>query len=463
MNTVFNPYFLVLSLLTGLLLVFGLDLPAFEWDESRNGINALEMLASGDYLNLRYAGDYDTWNAKPPLFIWFQAASISLLGKSVLALRLPTYCFVCVFVLYLFAELRRLTSDRQAFFAILVLLSISGFIGPHVALTGDFDVLFTLMSTAAFISVFRYAQALTFRNAIIMAAFFGLAFLTKGFAVLLPLGCAFIFLLLFYRKALFSRYSVLAACMFSVFPIAWYSIVHFFGAKAINDAGETSSSVSFWHDIIERFTNTGAANTGDKLAAHYVYIFEYLDTRVDYYYILVYLGILLFGYFVFRKRISKKWLHDRPILLLSLSVVLPVSVFACLGHNINYWYLTPMLPFLAILVSYVMEFIWQQNRIFKIGLVLFIVFNLVNRLYEMRKLNHELPQLIQEIDDRYIFMSSLNVQAHLPQDELLYLYLRADTISFDPTLNTQYKVLPKLEQQDGQAVYAEGSSTFLTD
>jgi hypothetical protein len=42
-----------------------------EWDESRNGVNAYEMMFNKNYLTLYFEKSIDTWNAKPPLFTWF--------------------------------------------------------------------------------------------------------------------------------------------------------------------------------------------------------------------------------------------------------------------------------------------------------------------------------------------------------------------------------------------------------
>ena len=41
-----------------------------DWDESRHGINAIEMLQNGDWVNLHFKGQPDDWNIKPPLTIW---------------------------------------------------------------------------------------------------------------------------------------------------------------------------------------------------------------------------------------------------------------------------------------------------------------------------------------------------------------------------------------------------------
>lgn len=59
------------------------------FDESRQVLNALEMLRSGDWLVTRYQGVADLYNTKPPLLFWLITASYALLGPGELAMRLP--------------------------------------------------------------------------------------------------------------------------------------------------------------------------------------------------------------------------------------------------------------------------------------------------------------------------------------------------------------------------------------
>lgn len=47
------------------------------WDESRNAVNATEMLANKNLLIRQYDGSPDMWEAKPPLLIWLQSTGIN--------------------------------------------------------------------------------------------------------------------------------------------------------------------------------------------------------------------------------------------------------------------------------------------------------------------------------------------------------------------------------------------------
>ena len=65
------------------------------WDEARFGINAYEMLKSGNFImnTFRYEPDY--WNLKPPLSMWGTALSFLIFGYNKLGLRaFSAACYV---------------------------------------------------------------------------------------------------------------------------------------------------------------------------------------------------------------------------------------------------------------------------------------------------------------------------------------------------------------------------------
>jgi 4-amino-4-deoxy-L-arabinose transferase-like glycosyltransferase len=61
-----------------------------KWDEARNAVGAINMMASGDYLVREYAHQMDTWETKPPMFLWWQIISIKALGLNMWAIRMPS-------------------------------------------------------------------------------------------------------------------------------------------------------------------------------------------------------------------------------------------------------------------------------------------------------------------------------------------------------------------------------------
>ena len=58
-----------------------------DYDESRHGINAYEMIRNQDYVVSTYQGEPDYWNLKPPLSFWLIAVGYRMFGYNALGLR----------------------------------------------------------------------------------------------------------------------------------------------------------------------------------------------------------------------------------------------------------------------------------------------------------------------------------------------------------------------------------------
>ncbi|MGE5317095.1 MAG: ArnT family glycosyltransferase, partial [Chloroflexota bacterium] len=167
--------------------------PLNEWDESRNGVNAVEMIQNGDYVNLYYAGEPDTWNAKPPLMIWLIAASFKIFGYNEFALRFPAAMAAFLSLIVFFHLVSRYSDKVVAFFTCIILLTVDGIVGKHVGRTGDFDalmLLFLLISVYYFLS---YVDFNSKKGLFLSAVFLGLAFYTKGLASLIIVPGLFVY------------------------------------------------------------------------------------------------------------------------------------------------------------------------------------------------------------------------------------------------------------------------------
>lgn len=169
------------------------------WDESRQAVNAAEMLRSGNWLVTQFEGQADLWNTKPPLLIWLQVLSMRLFGFSELAVRLPTALATggTVLLLYFFAacSLRR---PLVGFLTGLVLVTSLGYIRLHVARTGDYDALLTFFHTLLWTTLFRYLDSGRPREAGFLALGLAGAILTKGVAGALSLPALLLYVL--YRR-----------------------------------------------------------------------------------------------------------------------------------------------------------------------------------------------------------------------------------------------------------------------
>ena len=120
-------FLLILISLCFLFFFNGLgDYSVRKWDEARNGINALEMMRSGQLF-------VTTFN--------------KVFGVSELALRFPSALAATLTVgaMYLFAA-RILQSKLIGFLSGLIILSAFGFSDIHIGRSGDYDALLTFLT-----------------------------------------------------------------------------------------------------------------------------------------------------------------------------------------------------------------------------------------------------------------------------------------------------------------------------
>ncbi|GAB2962823.1 hypothetical protein GCM10027048_34410 [Hymenobacter coalescens] len=202
------------------------DLPMQLWDESRQGVSALEMLRSGQWLVTTNNGEPDLWNTKPPLLIWLQALSVQLLGPTELAVRLPTALTALATALVVAAAARRwLGGAWPGLVAALVLLTAPGYLRDHVVLTGDYDGLLTLWTTLLALQWFWYAEQGCPRDAYLSALWALLAVLTKGVAGALLLPGLLLFTILSGATSRLGRPAVWLAVLLAAVGVAgWYGL-----------------------------------------------------------------------------------------------------------------------------------------------------------------------------------------------------------------------------------------------
>jgi 4-amino-4-deoxy-L-arabinose transferase-like glycosyltransferase len=168
------------------------NIPLFDEDEGAYAEVTQEMLRSGDLITPRLEGK--PFFHKPPMTYWTQAVSVSVLGPSEFAFRLPSVIASMAWAALLFMFVRRYLDQRVAGFSVLFLATAvqTGLI-TRAAIP---DALLNLFITITLFAIYAYSQ--NPRRAFILTAFIGMAlgFLTKGpVAVLIALVVSFLFFL----------------------------------------------------------------------------------------------------------------------------------------------------------------------------------------------------------------------------------------------------------------------------
>ena len=145
---------LLLALLTagGFLLFTNLgETGISDCDEARHGINAYEMMQSGDYVVTTYRGEPDYWNLKPPLTDYCIMLGYRLFGYNALGLRFYSALSMMLTMIVLALWTRRRYGRIASLCTQLMLLGCGLIYGPHFARFGDADAQMLLFYVVAMI------------------------------------------------------------------------------------------------------------------------------------------------------------------------------------------------------------------------------------------------------------------------------------------------------------------------
>ena len=145
---------LLLALLTagGFLLFTNLgETGISDCDEARHGINAYEMMQSGDYVVTTYRGEPDYWNLKPPLTDYCIMLGYRLFGYNALGLRFYSALSMMLTMIVLALWTRRRYGRIASLCTQLMLLGCGFIYGPHFARFGDADAQMLLFYVLAMI------------------------------------------------------------------------------------------------------------------------------------------------------------------------------------------------------------------------------------------------------------------------------------------------------------------------
>lgn len=175
-----------IMLIACLNLFWGLDTSRLEeWDETRRGVSAYEMLVSknpSNFITPTYNGELDYWASKPPLGLWLISMSYRIFGTNRFALRLPAaLCALGTIALLFFVGARRYSFQVGAA-AALILSTTYPFLFDHAARNGEYDAPLSLLVTCI---VFALELELPqVRYGILLGFISALIFLLKSFALL---------------------------------------------------------------------------------------------------------------------------------------------------------------------------------------------------------------------------------------------------------------------------------------
>lgn len=309
-------------------------------DEGRYTNVALNMLDSGDWIDLKRNEHTGHWT-KPPLTYWAIAASVSAFGRDPMAARLPMALsyLACAWLAALIA--RRLAPGGERVAALAFATMLLPF-GASQLVTTDFVLaMFQTAGMLAYVES-RWGEArLSKRWVFAMWLAFALAFLTKGPPALVPLLGVVVFQWLVPQRDRATLWSPVALLAFAVVALPWFIAVtarhpgllaHFVGSE-----------------IVERV----ATDRFERHGSWYGWLQVYVPTLV--------VGTLPWTFVLWRwirgeGRAVRGWRDpsarriDADVVLLLCWIVVPLAVFCIARSRLPLYVLSLFVP-LALLVA----------------------------------------------------------------------------------------------------------------
>jgi len=306
----------------------------FDEDETRYAECAREMLISGQFLVPQR--DFRPHITKPPLTYWAIAASMKVFGINEWAARLPNAVAfgVTTFLLVLLAS-KLWDQDTGRLAGLIYMTSLVPFAASNIITTDTLLGMWEVCAVWAFVNCYKAATRRQARIwSYLMGLFWGMAFLTKGPAIL-PVGAAILIFWWFHRR-LFKLFPF-GPVMLGLFVLTgglWYLLL------ILNDF----SRLQFF--ITEQVTGRLIGNVHHRnsglLASLYIYLPTLLLGAMPW------LGILL------KKAkttlVSKAIFQDEGLFLAYFWFLIPLGVFSLASSKLPL-YILPVFSALSLLTA----------------------------------------------------------------------------------------------------------------
>lgn len=308
------------------------------WDESRNAINALEMLHNHNFLVTYFDGQPDMLNTKPPFLTWGITFFMKLIGPSELAVRLPSAlsALLIIIVCFWFSK-KYLKSILPGFFAGIILSTSVGFIDYHVARNGDFDALLSMWAFFYCIFFFLYLETGKLRNLQLFSLFITFAILTKAIAACLFLPGLFLFLVInkkywcFFKKLEFYIYPLLGLLA----GLSYFFIRELYNPGFIRIVIE--------NDVVGRYSGQYLETIGDHAESIWFYLQLMHEHQFSFWLPFVPFAVVIT--LLSKNSLIKNW--GAFLSVVSILFLLIISK----SYSKLPWYDAPAFPFLAALIG----------------------------------------------------------------------------------------------------------------
>ncbi len=419
-----NKYFLDIVILA-LILIFSIFIifnnlglsDVHEWDESRHAVNAMEMIDSGDWIVMKYAGVPDYYNLKPPLANWFIGISFLIFGVSEFSLRFFSAFFGVATIILVYFFGKSLRNRYVGVIASLLLLTNKYFIGVHGARTGDCDSILVFFITCSLFVFYKFHNS-DFKKVeylYLFSVFVSFAVLTKSVIGFIPILVCFCFLIITKNfKNILIKETIYSIVLFFIITAPWFIL------RLIREKGFLYKMIMV--DVINR-----GIDPIQSEPRYFNYYFQFfLKTMIPLFVTLFIIGII---YYLIRK----EKINNEIKFLLSWIIVVFLLFSFSKGKLI--WYLNPIYPAVSLFLSY---FFVDLKKYFKIKdilfiaiVILFFIFPIINIIHHNETRINELEikilkdnqNIFNDIDKLYIYSGDRGHNGDSRQRLFFYLSL----------------------------------------
>lgn len=303
--------------------------PIYILDEARNSACAMEMMQRGDWVVPTFNGELRT--DKPPLHYFFMMASYKVFGVNPFAARFFSAVMGVLTVWLVYFFVKRMVSQRAAFYSSLVLVSSLAFVIEfHLAVPDPYLIFFLTSSWLCFIYGYTTGKGRLYDFSYASMA---LAFMAKGPVAVVLSGMIFLLFLLLledFSLNVFSRFRIgQGALLFLAITLPWW-----IGVSLATD-GAWPRDFIMQHNV-GRYSLSMEGHTGIPGLA------------------IIFLFVTLLPLAVhFPSALKMAWVKRRENLLLFFCLVAAGSVviFFSFSKTILFNYIAPAIPFGAIILG----------------------------------------------------------------------------------------------------------------
>lgn len=424
-----EKYFYLFALIELLILLFNLyynlNIPNLKnWDESRHGSNAFEMLKQHNLIVNYYRGMPDYWNLKPSLANWLIMMGYQLFGYNALGLRFFSGLCMVIIEIALILFMKNRYGSLAALITGAAFLSCAPIILNHCGRTGDPDAVFLLFFTLSMLSLMKMDQKMIYFY--LSGLFFAFAFLAKSWhamSIVIIIGLV-ILCGGKLRKINIRQYGLFFLC--AVLPVLLWALARYFYD------GMTFFKAMIQYDLLKRSTLAIEHHREPRW-----FYFHFILTHYTYWFLLVFGTLTACLTLLNRERFRR---HKSAIIPIFFWLIIPFIIYT-LSKTKIFWYIYPIFPVLAICAGL---FTARLIRMKKTALTVFLIAFLALSFYGSEKyIVHSITR--QRPADIQLIFQNAERDAHVKQ---MNVYL-GDRLTWQQSTYLSALLYGQFKPQDG--------------